>query len=80
MADQKIAVRIFFKTDAGPASVGEYQFDSETLKKLREDFTRHITKKDISGAAYECEVMRLGTGSYIPTVLMLRFSDILYIG
>ena len=80
MADQKISVRIFFNTPAGPASVGEYQFDSETLKKLREDFTSYIRKKDISGAAYDCEVLRPGTVGSVPTVLILRFSDILYIG
>lgn len=80
MADEKIAVRIFFKTDNGPASVGEYLFDAETLKRLREDFTRNITKKDIAGAAYDCEVLRQGMVGHAPTVLMLRFNDILYIG
>jgi hypothetical protein len=80
MADEKIAVRIFFKTDGGPVSVGQYQFDPETLKKLRDDFSRHITKKDVSGAAYDCEVMRHGSSSYVPTVLILKFGEVLYIG
>jgi hypothetical protein len=80
MADEKIAVRIFFKTDNGLGSVGEYQFDAETLKKLRQDFLNHVNRTQTYGGIYECEVMRQGSLQYVPTVLMLRFSEVLYIG
>ncbi len=80
MADANITVRIYFKTDNGPAAVGLYRLTSERLKQLRTDFTNHITARQISGAAYDCEVLRPDTFEYVPTVLILRFADILYIG
>lgn len=80
MADEKIKVRIFFKTDAGPTSVGQYQFTADTLKQLRQDFLDFGTINQQPSGAYDCEVRRPSGTDYVPTVLMLRFSEILYIG
>lgn len=82
MADQagQVEVRIFFKTEDGPRSFGQYRFTADVFKRLREQLEGHISRGAFNGGSYECEVSRDDHSRYEPTVLILRFSDVLCIG
>jgi hypothetical protein len=79
---KEVEARIFFRTEAGPRSDGQYKFEAAEFDRLKAELVAS-TSPGVGRAksgAYNCQVMRDNSTSYRDTVLILKFDEVLYIG
>ena len=83
MSEKAVTVRIFFKTSDGPKAEDKcYIFEPEEFERLKREFMKSVSGIGLSGA-YKCEVKYYLSAQHTrggPTELVLRFSEVAYIG
>jgi hypothetical protein len=81
MSQQKVTVRIFHRGSDGPKSSALYIFDPSEFNRLKQDFLAFLGQRQgLDGGTYRCDVIRDSGSADGPTELVLRFSEIVYIG
>ncbi|HZH91481.1 MAG TPA: hypothetical protein VEX70_12790 [Pyrinomonadaceae bacterium] len=84
MSQQKVGVRIFFKSAEGPkAEPASYVFDQAEFDRLKGDFINFVTYSTPHGGAYKCEIqhhLAAHNSRSGRTEIVLSFSEVAYIG